>query len=39
MMSPSILGGNYDAKLKRESKTEKQFFAFLAQAYLMGIGT
>jgi len=38
-MSPSILGGNYDAKLKRESETEKQFFASLAQAILNGIET
>jgi len=38
-MSPSILGGNYDAKLERESETEKQFFAPLPQASLIGIGT
>src|SRR6188508_63791 len=32
MMSPSILSGNYDPKLKRESETEKQFFVFRAHA-------
>jgi hypothetical protein len=39
MMSPSNFGGNYGAKIKRESETEKQFFAPLARASLMGVET